>query len=125
MLHITLPVTVGFGENAAGALNALIPIPASGGGRSPCTRDLLIRMSQIRIQRLPFSRAIADSHDHFSVFEAMVVITFWQSRVGTGGVELGASIYSWVLSLCALVRVPLVDILDSSPRASSRALALE
>jgi len=45
-LPITLPVTVGLGENAAGALNVLVPVPALGGGRRPCARGLLIRTSQ-------------------------------------------------------------------------------
>jgi len=35
LLPITLPVTVGLGENAAGVLNALIPVPASGGELRP------------------------------------------------------------------------------------------
>ena len=43
----------------------------------------------------------------------------------TGVVESGASIYVQVLSLCASVMVPLTDTLDSSPRVSIRALALE
>ena len=43
----------------------------------------------------------------------------------SGGVESGASIYTRVLSSCASVRVPLTDNLDSSPRVSIRALALE
>ena len=46
LLPVTLPVTVGLGENAAGALNALVPVPASGGGRCPCARDPSIRTSQ-------------------------------------------------------------------------------
>jgi len=77
LLPITLPVTVGLGENAAGTLNALVPIPTSGGGRRPCARGLLIRTSQFRIRLLPFSRVLVDSHDPFSVFEAMVDIVFW------------------------------------------------
>ena len=40
-------------------------------------------------------------------------------------VELRASTYVWIVSLCASVRVPLIDTLDSSPRVSIRALALE
>ena len=70
-------------------------------------------------------RVLVDSHDPLSMFEAMVDIVFWPSHVRTGGVESGASIYMWVLPLCALVRVPPVDTLDSSPRVSTRALALE
>ena len=38
-------VTDGLGENAAGALNALVPVPASGGGRRPCARGLPIHTS--------------------------------------------------------------------------------
>jgi len=45
LFPITLPVTDGLGENAAGALNALVPVPASGGGRRPCARGLSIRTS--------------------------------------------------------------------------------
>ena len=45
LFPITLPVTVRLGENAAGALNALVPVPASGGGRRPCARGLSIRTS--------------------------------------------------------------------------------
>jgi len=49
-------VTVGFGENAAGALNNLVPVPASGGGRRPCVRGLLIRTSQF-----PYSTVVVRS----------------------------------------------------------------
>ena len=42
-----------------------------------------------------------------------------------GGVESRASIFIRVLSLCASVRVPLIDNLDSIPQVSIRALALE
>ena len=41
------------------------------------------------------------------------------------GVELDASTCVRILSICTSVRVPLTDILDSSPRVSIRALALE
>ena len=41
------------------------------------------------------------------------------------GVELEASTFVWMLSICTSVRVPLAGILDSSPRASIRAPALE
>jgi len=85
LLPITLPVTVGLGENTAGTLNALVLVPASGGGWRPCSRGLLICTSLSRIRQLSFSQAWVDSHDPFSVFEAMVVIAFWQSRVRTGG----------------------------------------
>ena len=48
-------MTHGLGENATGALNALVPVPASGGGRRPC------------------ARALVDSQDALSVFVATVV----------------------------------------------------
>jgi len=72
LLPITLPMTVGLGENVAGALNALVPVPASGGGQRPCARGLLIHTSQFRIRRSSSARASVDSHDPFSLFEAMV-----------------------------------------------------
>jgi len=40
-------------------------------------------------------------------------------------VELRASSCVRIVLLCASVRVPLIDTLDSSPRVSARALALE
>ena len=45
-------MTVGLGENTARALNALVPVSTSGGGRRPCARGLSIRTSQFRIRRL-------------------------------------------------------------------------
>jgi len=45
--------------------------------------------------------------------------------VQLGGVESEASTFVRMLSLCTSVRVPLTNILDSSPRVSIRALALE
>jgi len=41
------------------------------------------------------------------------------------GVELETSTFVRILSICTSVRVPLTNILDSSPRVSIRALALE
>ena len=38
-------MTDGLGENAAGALNALVPVPAPGGGLRPCAQGLSIRTS--------------------------------------------------------------------------------
>ena len=66
-------MTDGLGENAAGALNALVPVRASGGGRRPCVRDLSIRTRLFPYLRVAGSRAPVDSHDAPSVFEAMVV----------------------------------------------------
>ena len=42
-----------------------------------------------------------------------------------GGVESEASTLVRMLSICISVRVPLTNILDSSPRVSIQALALE
>jgi len=69
-----------------------------------------------------FGQAPVDSHDALSVFEAMDVVLSWQSYMRLGGVKSGASIHVWVLSLCALVRVPPTTTLDISPRVSIRAL---
>ena len=66
-------MTDGLGENAAGALNALVPMPTSGGGRHPCVEDLLIRTSLFPYSRVTGSRAPVDSNDALSMFEAMVV----------------------------------------------------
>ena len=122
LFPITLPVTDGLGEHAAGALNALVPVPTSGGGRHPYPRGLSIRTCQFPYSRVVGSRASDDSHDTPSVFEATVV----EDRVyDWGGVESEASTFVRMLSLCASVRLPLTDIPDSSPRVSIRALALE
>ena len=71
MFPITLPVTCGLGENAAGALNALVPVPVSGGGRRPCARRLPIRSSPFPYSTVTFARALVDSQDALSVFEAI------------------------------------------------------
>jgi len=68
-----LPVTVGLGENTAGALNALVPVPASGGGRRPCTRGLPIRTSLFLYLTVAGARALVDSQDALSVFVVTVV----------------------------------------------------
>ena len=73
MIPITLPVTDGLGENAAGALNALVPVPALGSGWRPCARGLLIHTSLFPYSRVVGSRASDNSHDALSVFEATVV----------------------------------------------------
>jgi len=59
MLPITFPATVGLGENTVGALNALVPVPTSGGGQRPYARGLLIRMSQFRIRGYGRHRILA------------------------------------------------------------------
>ena len=68
-----LPVTSVLGENATGALNALVPVRASGGGRRPCARRLLVRSSLFPYSTVAGARALIDSPDAFSVFEAAVV----------------------------------------------------
>jgi len=70
---ITLPVTGGLGENATGALNALVPVPASGGGRRPCARRLSIRSGLFPCSTVAGARALIDSQDALSVFETMAV----------------------------------------------------
>ena len=68
-----LPVTNGLGENTADALNALVPVPTSGGERRPYARAFRFTRACFRIRRLPFGRAPVDLHDTLSVFEAMDV----------------------------------------------------
>ena len=68
LFTITLPVIDGLDENAAGALNALVPVPASGGRRCPCARGLPIRTSLVA-----GARALVDSQDALSVFVATAV----------------------------------------------------
>ena len=78
------------GENATGALNALVPVPASGGGWRPCTRHLPIRSSLFPYLTVTDVRALADSLDAFSVLEAAVVddrMRDWAER-RVGGLEL-------------------------------------
>ena len=89
MFPITLPVTCGLGENAAGALNTLVPVPVSGGGRRRCVRRLLIRSSLFPYSTVAGARALNDSHA-FSVFETMAVedCTYdWVER-RIGGLDL-------------------------------------
>jgi len=73
LFPITLPVTDGLLEYAAGALNALVPVPASGGGRRPCARGLLICTSLFPYLTVAGARALVDSQDALSVFVATVV----------------------------------------------------
>jgi len=95
-------VTDGLGENAVGALNALVPMPASGGGRRPCARGLSIRTSLFPYSMVADARALVDSHDALSVFKA--------TDVDNCACDRGAS--SWG------------PLIDSSPRVSIWALAL-
>ena len=73
LLPITLPVTDGLGENAAGALNAMVPVPASGGGRRPCARGLPICTSMFPYPTVAGAQALVDSQDALSMFVATVV----------------------------------------------------
>jgi len=73
LFPITLLVTDRLGENTSGALNALVLVPALGGGRRPCARGLPIRMSLFPYSTVANARALVDSQDALSVFEATVV----------------------------------------------------
>jgi len=91
LFPITLPVTDGLGENAAGALNALVPMPASGGVRRPCARGLPIRTSLSPYSTVAGARALGDSQDALSVFVATVVedraynwASSWRPRLSYG-----------------------------------------
>ena len=66
-------MTGGLGENATGALNALVPVPGSGGGRRPCARRLPIRSSLFPYSTVAGVRALIDLLDALSVFEVAVV----------------------------------------------------
>jgi len=114
-------VTDGLGENATGALNALVPVPASGSGRRPCARGLPIRTSLFPYSTVAGARARVDSQDaRFCVRDY-----FRRGPCTQLGVELDALTCIRILSICISVRVPITDILDSSPRVSIRALVLE
>ena len=65
-------MTGGLGENATGAVNALVLVPALGGGRRPCARRLPIRSSLFPYSTVADARALVDSQDALSVFEATV-----------------------------------------------------
>jgi hypothetical protein len=87
---ITLPVTVGLGENTAGAFNALVPVPMSGGGRRPYARGLPVRTSPLPYSTVAGARALVDSQDAISVFEVTVVEDRAYDWVGrrVGGLDL-------------------------------------
>jgi len=93
-------VTSGLGGNAAGALNALVPVPASGGGRRPCTRRLLIRLILFPYSLVPGARALIDSQDALSMFETMAVedrASNWLGR-RVGGLDLRTDILVMYIS---------------------------
>ena len=103
------------GGNATGALNALAPVRASGSGRRPCARLLPICSSLFPYSTLVGARALIDSLDTLSVFEAVSVddrtLEWVEHRVGGLDLRTGSLIMS-------SVRILLTDILDSSPRVS-------
>ena len=83
-------MTCVLGENTTGTLNALAPVPASGGGRRPCARRLRIRSSLLPYSTVAGARALFDSLDTLSVFEAATVdnrTCDWAER-RVGGLEL-------------------------------------
>jgi len=83
-------VTGVLGENATGTLNALAPVPASGDGRRPCARRLPIRSSLFPYSTVVDARALIDSLDALTVFEAAVVddrMRDWVER-RVGGLDL-------------------------------------
>ena len=104
-------MTDGLGENAADTLNALVPVPASGGGRRPCDQGLSIRTSLFPYSTVAGARSPVDSHDTLSAFEDTGVDNCACDR---GASSQGPLICVWVLSSCASVRVPLTDTLDNS-----------
>jgi len=61
------------GGEASGALNALALVRASGGGQCPCARRLLVRSSPLPYSTTVVARALIDSLDAISVFEAAAV----------------------------------------------------
>jgi len=61
------------GGKATSALNALALVRASGGGRRPCARRLLVRASPFSYSSVAGARPLIDSLDAISVFEAAVV----------------------------------------------------
>jgi hypothetical protein len=89
----------------------LVPVPVSGGGRRPCARGLSIHMSLFPYSTVTGARALVDSHDALSVFEATAVDNCVCDR---GASSRGPLICVRVLSSCALVRVPLTDTLDNT-----------
>ena len=72
-----------------GTLNALVPVPVSGGGRRPCARRLPICSSLFPYSTVVGARALIDSLDALSFFEAAVVndrTREWAER-RVGGLE--------------------------------------
>ena len=79
----------------AGALNALVPVPALGGGRRPGARRLPIRSSLFPYSTVAGARALIDSQDALSVFETTAVedrTNDWLER-RVGGLDLCTGIF--------------------------------
>ena len=100
----------------------LVPVLVSGGGQRPCTRGLSIRTSLFPCSTVAGARASVDSHDALS---ALVATGVDNCACDRGASSRGPLICVRMLSSWASVRVHLTDTLDSSPRVSIRALALE
>ena len=66
-------VTSVLGGNTAGALNVLALVRTSGGGQCPCARCLSVRLSPLPHSTAVVARALTDSLDGISVFEAATV----------------------------------------------------
>ena len=83
-------MTVGLGENMPGAFNALVPVPVLGGGWRPCARGLLICTSLFPYSTAAGARALVDSQDALSMFEATVVEDCAYDWIGrqVGGLDL-------------------------------------
>ena len=73
LFPITLPVTCVLGGEASGAFNAPARVRASGGGRRPCARRLLLRMNLFLYSTVTSARPLIDSLDAISVFEVAAV----------------------------------------------------
>ena len=87
-------MTGGLGKNTIGAFNALVLMPTSGGGRRPCARRLPIRSSLFPYSTVAGARALVDSQDALSVFEATVAGDRAYNYVGrrVGGLDLRTNI---------------------------------
>jgi len=73
LFPITPSVTHVLGGEAPGAFNAPARVRASGGGQCPCSRRFLIRSRRLPCSTAVGARALIDSLDATSVFEAAAV----------------------------------------------------
>jgi hypothetical protein len=74
---ITLPITVRLGGSMAVALNALVSVPATGGGERFCARGLPVRSTLFPSSTVSGYQALGHSLDLISVFEDMVDTVSW------------------------------------------------